>query len=492
MMASFLFISVNDINAHGMRVLSSCLKRDGHKASIVFLKRPGFPYTFNHEKYLRESIKVEDYDWTGIHHDGTPFRYSRGPEITSIEKELLLSLINDIKPDVIGFSVTAPLLKRIGKISLFIRKNISVPIIFGGAGATIDPEGCLDFCDFACVGEGERTVLDIAKNIDGRSDFFDVKNLCYLTSDGKIVKNSISPLIQKLDELPFQDIDPHGKYLIDEDSVIPNFKEFSYVGRYHMMGSRGCPFQCSYCTESYYKRLYSSDNFLRRRSPRNVVDEIKQAKKLFDFDIVQFEDEIFSLEYDWLKEFSGLYKNEVNLPFTCYIYPIRNLDRQLKLLKSAGVFDICLSLQSGSEYINKNVFKRIFKKKVYLETARKLEELNIKYYTDVITYNPFEKEDDLKSTLNILLQIPKPLIVFINKLYILKNTSISVLIDSANPKKINLTPNRVFDYYVRLFWFSFSEGPRFVRFCQKVKLFKYFPSLLRSDWVTSKIRLFLK
>ncbi len=492
MMASFLFISINDINAHGIRVLSSYLKREGHKTSIVFLKRPGFPYTFNHEKYLRESKKVAEYDWTGIHHDGTPFRYSRGPEITTTEKELLLSLINKINPNVIGFSVTAPLIDRIGKISLVIRENVSIPIIFGGAGATIDPEGCLDFCDVACVGEGEKTVLDIAKKIDGNSDFFDVKNLCYLTSDGKIVKNPIYPLIQNLDELPFQDLDPHDKYLIDDDSVVENFKEFSYVGRYHMMGSRGCPFQCSYCTESYYKRLYSSDKFLRRRSPRNVVDEIKLAKKYSDFSIVQFEDEIFSLEYDWLEEFSELYKKEVNLPFTCYIYPIRNLDRQLKLLKDAGVFDICLSLQSGSDYINKKVFKRVFKEKVYLETAQKLEELGIKFYTDVITYNPFEKEDDLKSTLDILLQIPTPLIVFINKLYILKNTSISTLIDSANPKNINRTPNRVFDYYVRLFWFSFAEGKRFVRFCQKVKLFKYFPFLLRSDWVTSKIRLLLK
>jgi len=114
--------------------------------------------------------------------------------------------------------------------------------------------------------------------------------------------------------------------------------------------------------------------------------------------------------------------------------------------------------------------------------------MGIKFYTDVITYNPFEKEKDLKATLNILLQIPKPVIVFINKLYILKNTSISTLVNSDNPNRINRTPTRIFDYYVRLFWFSFSEGRQFVQFCQKVVIFRFFPSLLRSEKIISFIR----
>jgi len=472
-------------------MLSSSLKRDGHKSSILFFKRPGFPYTFNHDKYLRESKKIEAYDWIGIHHDGSAFRYSRGPEVTSLEKELLISLINKINPNVIGFSVTIPLIKRIGKISLFIQENTSIPIIFGGAGATTDPEGCLTFCDFACIGEGEKTVLEIARKIDSHKDFFDVNNLCY-KSNGKLIMNEMSPLIQNLDELPFPDIDSADKYLIDCDTLTENFAEISYVNRYHMMGSRGCPFSCSYCTESYYKKLYSSQRFLRRRSPESVIKEIKAARKTVDFDIVQFEDEIFSLEYEWLKEFKELYKKEINIPFTCYIYPAKNVDRQLEILKETGMFDTCLSLQSGSEYINKHIFKRRFNKELYIETARKLANMQISFYTDVITYNPFETEDDLKATLDILLQIPKPIAIFINKLYVLKNTTIARLVESSKPGEMNRTPDRVFDYYARLFWFSFTEGKRFVEFCQKIKILKYFPFLLRSNWVISKIRFLLK
>lgn len=255
-----------------------------------------------------------------------------------------------------------------------------------------------------------------------------------------------------------------------------------------MMGSRGCPFSCSYCTECFYKKLYSSEHFLRRRSPASVVNEIKEARKTVDFKTVQFEDEIFSLEYHWLKEFKELYKKEIDIPFTCYIYPTKNMDRQLELLRESGMVDTCLSLQSGSEHINKNVFRRPFNKGLYLETARKLDVMGIRFYTDIITYNPFETEDDLKLTLDVLLQLPTPLAVFINKLCILKNTTIARLVESVTPGEINRTPKRIFDYYVRLFYFSFAEGSEFVKFCQKIGIFRYFPFLLRSDKVISIIR----
>jgi len=491
-MAKILFISINDINAHGIRMLSATLKEKGHKISVLFLKRPGFPYSSDKKKYLKEAKKVKSYDWVGIHEDGKPLRYSRGPKVTSVEKGLLLSLVEKIGPDLICMSVTAPMAKRTAKISKIIRSDFPIPIIWGGAGATIDPEGCLDHCDFVCVGEGEKVVADIAERIDNKRNIQNVNNLCY-NSNGRFVRNPMYPLIRNLDELPFPDVDPRDKFLIEDDSLIENFSEISYSNRYHIMGSRGCLFSCSYCTESYYKKLYSPERFLRRRSPLSIINELKVAMRTLCFQEVQFEDEIFSLEYDWLKEFTDLYKKEVNLPFTCYIYPVRDLDKQLELLKEAGLFDTCLSLQSGSERINKDIFRRPFNQRRYIKTAQKLVSLEITFYTDIITYNPFESEDDLKATLGTLLEIPKPVAVFINKLYVLKNTGISHLIENSNEShKMNMVPKRVFDYYERLFRFSFTENRELVQFCQKVKVFKFFPFLLRSELFLSNVRLLLR
>ena len=62
--------------------------------------------------------------------------------------------------------------------------------------------------------------------------------------------NPIRPVIQDLDTLPFPDVEPHDKYLVEDDRLTENFGEISYSGRYHLMGSRGCPFRCGFCSIS--------------------------------------------------------------------------------------------------------------------------------------------------------------------------------------------------------------------------------------------------
>ena len=205
-MVHFLFVAVNDINATGVRTLSALLKSAGHQASIVFFKRPGYPYTDRDRKYVRAARKIEPGDWVGIERDGTLFRYARGPAVTPNERDLLLSLVQRIDPDVIGFTVTAPLLKRIGALAGFLKRHVSVPIVFGGAGATIDPESCLESCDYACVGEAEHTVLQIADALERGDDLSGVKNLCY-SAGGRVVRNDLNPL---LIELLAKGFDHHG------------------------------------------------------------------------------------------------------------------------------------------------------------------------------------------------------------------------------------------------------------------------------------------
>jgi radical SAM superfamily enzyme YgiQ (UPF0313 family) len=438
-------------------MLSSYLKNEGHETSMVFLKRPGFPYTNYHEKFYAVAQDIREYDWVGVDLSMNSFRYSRGPSVTEAEKQLLLQRIEEFRPHIIGFSITAPLMHRIADITKFVKDHFDVPVIWGGAGATTSPEDCAPHCDFVCVGEGELVLSEVARRLDRKESVHDVHGLCW-RSNGKIVKNSLYPLLQDLNDLPFPDIHPEGKFLIEEDSLTEDFGEISYSDRYHVMGSRGCRFRCSYCSESYYKELYAPQCFLRRRSPESIITELKTARDTVGLQTIQFEDEIFCLEYDWLKTFCDLYKKEIGLPFNCYIYPVKNNERQLELLKEAGAFDVCLSLQSGSETINRLVFQRPYSKDLYVRTAKAIHSLGITFYTDVITYNPFETEDDLRATLDVLMEIPRPVAVFVNKLHILKNTALARLIESGKLKdRMNKTPTEVFDKYVRLFFKSFTD-----------------------------------
>jgi radical SAM superfamily enzyme YgiQ (UPF0313 family) len=451
-MANILFISVNDINAQGVRILSSLLKKEGHETSILFLKRPGYPYSNYNTKFYWEALQVSDEDWAGIDCNLNFFRYSRGPEITATEQNLLLAHIRQFDPALIGFSVTVPLMNRIAAVTKFIKAHVPVPVIWGGAAPTTVPEECIQHCDYACIGEGEAPLSEIVARLEGKVDFDDVRGLSHQRS-GEFVRNPLHPLERDLNTLPFPDVDPRNKHLIEDDALIDDFGEISYSGKYHVMGSRGCPFRCSYCSESLYKSLYAPQRFLRRRSPQSIIAELKEARLQVDFQAVQFEDEVFCLEHDWLEEFTDLYTKEISLPFSCYIFPINGLHRQMVLLKKAGVTNVCLSLQSGSERINKRVFQRPFSKQVYVDTARMLHSMGIPFYTDIITYNPFETEDDLEATLGILREIPRPTDLYVNKLSVLKNTALSNLIERGEMKhEIGSVSAAMFLKYVRLFF----------------------------------------
>jgi len=478
-MAKILLISVNDVNAEGLRMLSASLTQNGHQPYIIFVQRNGFPY--NHDKkYIKASKIIEEDDWTGINARGRAFRYSRGPDLTATEEKLFLSLIHDVKPDVIGFTVTAPFIKRIAYLSSLIKSKYDIPIVWGGPSPTTDPNTCAAYCDYVCIGEGEKSIVDIATRIDNKLDIKEVNNLAYL-QDGELVQNPLHPLIANLDELPMKDIYPENKFLIDDDRVVPDFDEINYTRgvKYHLMSSRGCLYSCSYCSEYFVKRLYSPQKYLRRRSPSNVIEELEQAKKTVNYNVVQFEDEIFSLDYEWLEEFGDLYRKRINTPFECYIYPNKDIKRRLELLKKMGLFYTCLALQSGSDRINREIFKRPFDKKLYLETAHILKALNIGYYVDVITYNPFETKKDLQATLSTLSQLPQPFPLCVNKLYLIKGTGIHALVENSKDRKANkLVTDRTFNYYSRLFFLTTIFNKYIVQFIHEIKLFKFFPFML--------------
>jgi radical SAM superfamily enzyme YgiQ (UPF0313 family) len=473
-MAKILFLSFYDVNAEGLRTLSSILKEKGHRTFIVFLKR------YSRRKTIRG--EPDEDDWTGIDMRGRPFVFARGGTISDQEKSICLQLIKRIKPDVIGISVTSPFMRTSAELTHLIKSSFDIPVIWGGPAPTTAPERCAKDCDYICIGEGDRTIIEIARRIDSGETMATIPNIAYLGPDG-LVQNPMFPLIEDLNVLPHKDIQPDDKFLIEDGKLTERFSEVSYSDniKYHAISSRGCLYSCSYCCESQYKKLYPHHSFLRRRSPSLVVEELKEAKRKLDFRIIQFEDEIFAQDLNWLAEFSDLYRSEIHLPFICYLFPDEVILRRVQILKEAGLILTCLGLQSGSPKTNKEIFHRPFSKDLMMQTAAALQSYRIDYYVDVITHNPFETEEDMKATLDVLLELPKPYWLCLNKLYVIIGTDISSMMtprirELAKKREVR----RLFDYYSRLYWLSpFTRVHKHTAaVLQKINFFKRFPRLI--------------
>ncbi|UCC69086.1 MAG: cobalamin-dependent protein, partial [Armatimonadota bacterium] len=154
----------------GGRQIASVLKANGHQCSLIFFKE---------------------------------FRWGEFRRITSREEDLLFGLLGDIRPDLVGLSLTSSLVADVAlDLSAKIRRRLDVPVILGGAHPSVAPEESLEHADIVCVGEGEEAIADLADALAGGRAYEDIPNL-WTKVNGKIHRNDVRPLSDDLDSLPF-------------------------------------------------------------------------------------------------------------------------------------------------------------------------------------------------------------------------------------------------------------------------------------------------
>ncbi|MCQ9207647.1 MAG: cobalamin-dependent protein, partial [Omnitrophica bacterium] len=129
-----------------------------------------------------------------------------GVEIYEIKPEVILPLkrsLQKLKKKISGFnpafigitcmSAQAPLAKF---LTGWIKENFSgLKITLGGAHPTFMPHRVLEWgADFIVLGEGEKTVVELARYITGeRRDLHDLNGICY--RDGEKIISRDTPTI---------------------------------------------------------------------------------------------------------------------------------------------------------------------------------------------------------------------------------------------------------------------------------------------------------
>lgn len=470
-----VFITLYDKGCLGIRYISSVLKEAGHHVSIVYLG--------NHEGKIKTgSDKFSDDEnlWISVNEYGADLIRSYSDSIGVKDQDILMDLLKKSNPDIIGFSLRTMFLDTAIKITGRIRKAVNAPIIFGGIAATSEPEKCIQFADMVCLGEGERAMLELANSFDKGGPLHGINNIWFRDNDA-IHKNALLPLEQSLDNIPFPDYAPENKFSIlggkitENDTSIGNMSEFTY----EVITSRGCPFACSYCCNDLLKRLYAGQKFLRRRSVKNVIQELVQAKESLHVKTILFKDEIFTYDFGWLKEFSKLYKENVNLPFWCYTHPLFAEEKSLQLLKDCGMFNISMGIQSGSENVLYNIFNRPTPYAKIVESAHLLERLKlpIRPRFDIITNNPFEAEEDRRKTFELLMDLPKPLNFGLTKLSFIPGSKMTSMLPPEN-RRAN---ERLYSFWNALYLlnqYKFFPKP-LMKYLSKINFFKERPYFLR-------------
>ncbi|MDD5355794.1 MAG: radical SAM protein, partial [Candidatus Omnitrophica bacterium] len=233
-------------------------------------------------------------------------------------------------------------------------------IIAGGPHATAMPEETMGYSDISIIYEAELTLPKVLKSLssDNSSSFQEINGIAFKDKNGKIVKTGCPRIETNLDNIPFQSFS-------SKDITYYNFRSgkfdkptvnnlFPHGGRnYFILTSRGCPFKCTYCCNNLFAKLSADFNKIRKRSVRNIISEMKLAKKSGFKGFYIVDDNFLAFTLEELKEFAKLYSGEINLPFGISgLNPnnmrVKDSDKKIGLLLSCGLSDIRIGVQSGS------------------------------------------------------------------------------------------------------------------------------------------------
>lgn len=282
--------------------------------------------------------------------------------------ESFLKKMNQFKPDIVGFYCTAEQFRFIKRIISEIR-SYNVFTICGGPHITLHPQ-CLEEVpglDAICIGEGEYPMLELVEALEKGKDPTKIRNI-WIKKNNKIYKNPCRSFIANLNELPFEDRD------------LFNFQEsIDYYGlsQLRVMLSRGCPFDCTYCSNARLGKAQSG-TYVRFRSVDNVINEIKGLRKRYKFMEICFDDEIFMLKKELVDEFCAKYKKEIALPFDFDLRVEFGSKKLLSKLKGAGGRMVIFGIESGNEQIRKKVLKRNMSNEQIIEAFRNAKEVGLK------------------------------------------------------------------------------------------------------------------
>jgi radical SAM superfamily enzyme YgiQ (UPF0313 family) len=211
------------------------------------------------------------------------------------DPNVIESEMQHFMPQIVGISTLtceAEIMHRVAGLAKKI--NGSSVVIAGGPHPTVASESVLEDknIDYAVVGEGEKTVVDLLGALDKGKDISAVEGLSY-RDDGILKRTKARPFIEDLDTLPFPAWD-----LIDfkEYARHPNWNGNIRAGHYMpILTSRGCPYHCIYCHNIFGK------NF-RARSAESVVSEIKYLNDNYRTKEFHVFDDVFNLDAQRVKK----------------------------------------------------------------------------------------------------------------------------------------------------------------------------------------------
>ncbi len=360
---------------------------------------PGVPRVLLIDPYMSradpmERKFIELYPSLGLLTLGAYLR-DHGTEVAMVDLTFARDLtpvhqaLRSLRPQVVGVHTKTLTFERAGALARAARAEGAFSVA-GGPDAASRVEAYLDAgFDAVVPGEGEATLLELSRRVVSGSDLSTVPGLI-VRREGHLVRGPHRPFLKDLDALPLPAWD-----LVDMERYLGEWQKRTGERRAAVLTSRGCPFDCSWCSKPTFGRTF------RQQSPARVVEELRALRARFGVNYVRFCDDVFGISRPWIEELiDRILEADLGLQFECLARVDLLKPDLLHRLRQAGLARVYVGVESGSQKML-DLMNRGTKLSQVERTANALRAEGIRQFWFLMLGYPGETVEDIEATLQL-------------------------------------------------------------------------------------------
>jgi anaerobic magnesium-protoporphyrin IX monomethyl ester cyclase len=311
----------------------------------------------------------------------------------------ILECVGKNKPGWIGLSCTTSGYLDAIRIAALVKEKFPwIKTVFGGPHISALGEKILEkdmVVDYAVVGEGEETLEQLV-NLDGK-DPGSVAGLVYRDNNAQVRFSGFRGRGIELDDLPFPAYEKLAGY--PDAYRLPIFN-YPRTPNASCISSRGCPYACSYCDRSVFRRSF------RFNSADYLYRHLQYLKEKFAVHHINFYDDLFTFNRKRIEAFCRLMiDHPLGMTFNCAVRAEHVDPELLKLMKAAGCWMISLGIETGDEQLLKQ-HRQNADLKLLARTIRDIKKAGIRVKGLLMMGLPGETEQTIKNSMNYVFSLP--------------------------------------------------------------------------------------
>lgn len=311
---------------------------------------------------------------------------------------LVLEEVKKHQPILIGFSLIFQFsIETFSALMRYLRLHqVSAHFTAGGHFPSLRPAETLELIpelDTIVRFEGEETLLELLRHLESRRDWSSIKGIAY-RDNGAIIETPLRPFIENLDALPFV-------YRNGEQKTVGEIPTAS------MLASRGCHFNCSFCSiRQFYGSL--SGKLRRSRSPERVAEEMQFLFENKGVRFFSFQDDDFAsrspVQKTWIRALLNALRKKnlsesIKWKISCRVDDVET--DLLQEMVEHGLFAIYLGVESGNQ-IGLNTLNKQVSVQKNQDAIALVKDFNLALSIGFMLFDPSSTASSIVENINFL------------------------------------------------------------------------------------------